>query len=128
MKADEHDKMYLLKLDIDQLDVQCNISKDEPAKIENAIDIKKSQNVVLLEKLVNTNRQLVSASLYIVQKNELLNQLKNNVQKIGGQLPNINKDFKIIESNIQNNQFLGNDRDTFKRHFEEVYSSIFTDL
>ncbi|MCX6320037.1 MAG: hypothetical protein NTW29_22350 [Bacteroidetes bacterium] len=117
-----------LKNDIELLQEQHMQLTDEHQQISAAIAKEKSRNESLEDKLAANNRQLASATLYIVQKNELLVQLKNHIQKLGRQIPNKSKDLLNIESNLLHNQFLENDWEKFKLHFEEVHPRFFEEL
>jgi hypothetical protein len=117
-----------LKTDIEQLEQQHQQLTAEHNQIEAAMQQEKSRNDVLEDKLAANNRQLASATLYIVQKNELLTQLKSNIKILGKKLPHGSKDLDSIESNLQSNQFLDNDWDKFKLHFEQVHPRFFEEL
>jgi predicted nucleic acid-binding Zn-ribbon protein len=117
-----------LKKDIEQLEQQHQQLTAEHQQIEQAMQQEKSRNDVLEDKLAANNRQLASASLYIVQKNELLTQLKTNIKSLGKKLPHGSKDLDSIESNLQSNQFLDNDWEKFKLHFEQVHPRFFEEL
>jgi hypothetical protein len=117
-----------LKTDIEQLEQQHQQLTAEHKQIETAMQQEKSRNDVLEDKLAANNRQLASATLYIVQKNELLTQLKSNIKILGKKLPHGSKYLDSIESNLQSNQFLDNDWDKFKLHFEQVHPRFFEEL
>lgn len=126
--ANTQNEANQLKTDIEQLEQQHQQLTAEHQQIEEAIRHEKSRNEVLEDKLATNNRQLASATLYIVQKNELLGQLKTNIKKLGKQLPHANHDLGQIESNLQSNQFLDHDWEKFRLHFEQVHPRFFEDL
>jgi 7TM diverse intracellular signalling/7TMR-DISM extracellular 2 len=126
--AEKQSEAEQLKADIEQLEQQQQQLTAEHKQIEAAMQQEKSRNEVLEDKLAANNRQLASATLYIVQKNELLTQLKTNIKTLGKKLPHGSKDLDSIESNLQSNQFLDNDWEKFKLHFEQVHPSFFDNL
>ncbi len=126
--ADAKTEAAQLKADIEQLEQQQQQLSAEHQQIEAAMQHEKSRNEVLEDKLAANNRQLASATLYIVQKNELLTQLKTNIKTLGKKLPHGSKDLDSIESNLQSNQFLDNDWEKFRLHFEQVHPRFFEEL
>lgn len=126
--AEKQSEAEQLKADIEQLEQQQQQLTAEHKQIEAAMQQEKSRNEVLEDKLAANNRQLASATLYIVQKNELLTQLKTNIKTLGKKLPHGSKDLDSIESNLQSNQFLDNDWEKFKLHFEQVHPRFFEEL
>jgi predicted nucleic acid-binding Zn-ribbon protein len=126
--AEKQSEAEQLKSDIEQLEQQQQQLAAEHKQIEAAMQQEKSRNDVLEDKLAANNRQLASATLYIVQKNELLTQLKTNIKTLGKKLPHGSKDLDSIESNLQSNQFLDNDWEKFKLHFEQVHPRFFEEL
>jgi uncharacterized membrane protein YciS (DUF1049 family)/Na+-transporting methylmalonyl-CoA/oxaloacetate decarboxylase gamma subunit len=126
--AEKQSEAEQLKADIEQLEQQQQRLTAEHQQIEAAMQQEKNRNEVLEDKLAANNRQLASATLYIVQKNELLTQLKTNIKTLGKKLPHGSKDLVSIESNLQSNQFLDNDWEKFKLHFEQVHPRFFEEL
>ncbi len=126
--AEKQSEAEQLKADIEQLEQQQQQLTAEHQQIEAAMQQEKNRNAVLEDKLAANNRQLASASLYIVQKNELLTQLKTNIKILGKKLPHGSKELDSIENNLQSSQFLDNDREKFKLHFEQVHPRFFDDL
>jgi 7TM diverse intracellular signalling/7TMR-DISM extracellular 2 len=126
--AEKQTEAEQLKVDIEQLELQHQQLSTEHKQIESAMQHEKSRNDALEDKLAANNRQLASATLYIVQKNELLTQLKTNIKTLGKKLPQGSKELDSIESNLQSNQFLDNDWEKFKLHFEQVHPRFFEAL
>jgi hypothetical protein len=92
-------------------------------------NLQQAQNDLLKEKLTFNQRELASNTLYISQKNELLRDLKTNMQTLGKALPNAAQTvFKNIESVIQNNLYLDSDWERFRIHFEQVHPDFFKNL
>lgn len=117
-----------LKTDIAMLEQQHQQLTAEHQQLEAARLQEQNRSEALEDKLAANNRQLAAAALYIVQKNELLGQLKSNIKTLSNKLPHGSKDLRTIESNLQHNQFLDNDWEKFKLHFEQVHPRFFENL
>jgi hypothetical protein len=126
--ADKQNETVLLKTDIEQLAQQQVKLSVENEQIQAAMGREKSRSEVLEQQLATNNRELASATLYMTQKNELLAQLKGQIQDLGRLLPHGSKALKGIEANLQHNQFLDADWEKFRLHFEQVHPRFFEEL
>ena len=85
-----------------------------------------SENQILLDRIHHKERELVSSTMHVLQKNELIQKLKSEVDSINEemdnkQLHNFSKEMKGLTS-----QF--GVWDSFSFHFEQVHPSFFTQL
>lgn len=65
----------------------------------------------------------------MVQKNEMLAQLKKQIQDSNQQFPdNKHQGLKGIESILNSNLYLDSDWSEFKLHFEQVHPNFFSEL
>ncbi|ELR73318.1 hypothetical protein C900_04170 [Fulvivirga imtechensis AK7] len=94
------------------------------------------QKIAILEKeklqmdLEYKNRQVVSSTMMIAQKNEVLQGLKAKVKKISqeNREPEVNKELKNLTRDINNNIELSDDWQHIKLHFEQVHPQFFENL
>jgi len=85
-----------------------------------------SENQILLDRIHHKERELVSSTMHVLQKNELILKLKTeldsiNVEMDNKQLHDFSKEMKGLTS-----QF--GVWDSFSFHFEQVHPSFFTQL
>jgi 7TM diverse intracellular signalling/7TMR-DISM extracellular 2 len=91
--------------------------------------LQKAQNDLLHEKLEANQRELASNALYLSHKNEMLLNLKSNMQSLSQKLPNTAlEEIKNIKLVIQNNLYLDGDWERFRIHFEQVHPDFFKNL
>ena len=101
----------------------------ENHKITTEMLREKSRNEVLQERLEINQRELVSSSLYIVQKNELLATLQAQIKELHRLYPEKNtQELQEIRSALQNQVHLDAEWGKFKVHFEQVHPDFFEDL
>lgn len=125
----KHAEALILKDEIEQLLHRQLIVAGENEHIRGEFIHERSRNEVLQASLEANERELASITLYMHQRNELLMQLKTQIQNLNKLLPQGNrKAIKDIESNIKNNLHLGDDWEKFKIHFEQVHPRFFEDL
>lgn len=96
----------------------------ENEQISLAIQAEKDKNEQLQLKLDTNNRELVSNSLYIHQKNKLLDDLKKQLHDIDELYPAI----KSIKTSLREHKFLDAEWDKFRLHFEQVHPGFFEKL
>ncbi|SFW72446.1 7TM-DISM domain-containing protein [Chitinophaga sancti] len=96
----------------------------ENEQITLAIQAEKDRNEQLQQKLDTNNRELVSNSLYIHQKNKLLDDLKKQLHDIDELYPAI----KSIKTSLREHKFLDAEWDKFRLHFEQVHPGFFEKL
>jgi len=100
------------------------IIEKENEQISLAIQAEKDRNEQLQQKLDANNRELVSNSLYIHQKNKLLDDLKKQLHDIDELYPAI----KSIKTSLREHKFLDAEWDKFRLHFEQVHPGFFEKL
>lgn len=118
-----------LEADLKEIELRHAEIDLENQKITNEIAHEKTRNEQLQEKLAANQRELASSTLYMVQKNELLNRLKEQIKELN----NLNSDHKKpalqdIESTLQKSIYLDADWAKFKLHFEQVHPQFFEEL
>ncbi|RFM35867.1 7TM diverse intracellular signaling domain-containing protein [Chitinophaga silvisoli] len=96
----------------------------ENEQISLAIQAEKDKNEQLQLKLDSNNRELVSNSLYIHQKNKLLDDLKKQLHDIDELYPAI----KSIKTSLREHKFLDAEWEKFRLHFEQVHPGFFEKL
>jgi len=105
------------------------VLKDELHAIQIEVVEQKSKNEKLEEKIAYNNRELASATMYVYQKNQLLADLKKQVEQLNGAAPVKSQSvIKEIRSTIQSNLYLDGDWERFKLHFEQVHPDFFIKL
>lgn len=130
-------QLQILQTDIakTQQDYQTLVEKNkiiehENAHIQQKMALEITQKEQLQNQLENNQRELASNTLYILQKNELLQGLQKQIQQlIQQQATHSQKQvFKEIKNTLQNSVQLDNDWDKFKLHFEQVHPNFFKEL
>ena len=91
---------------------------------EKENEIHKLENARLTLDLEYKSRELTTAAVHLINKNEVLNSLKN---KLSGE-NSINPEFKQVIRQIDQNINLDNDWQDFNRHFEQVHPGFFRKL
>jgi len=72
------------------------------------------------------NRELSTKTMVIAQKNQLLEDIRKDIQEVTREVNDgLKSDLLRIERKIKNNQNLNNEWDTFKLHFEQVHPRFF---
>jgi hypothetical protein len=88
-----------------------------------------STNRDLKENLEANQRELASTTLYMVQKNAMLAELKRQIEELNKLSPNNkHKELSGIKSLLQTNLYLDEDWNKFKLHFEQVHPNFFKEL
>jgi 7TM diverse intracellular signalling len=118
-----------LGFELREVGLKHQLAAMENEKITNEILFEKTNNELLSEKLAANQRELASSTLYMVQKNELLAQLKSQIDQLHKANPNNKQQgLKGIESILQSNLYLDADWRKFKVHFEQVHPNFFENL
>ncbi|MNK11561.1 7TM diverse intracellular signaling [compost metagenome] len=90
------------------------------------IHAEKERNELLQEKLEINQRELASSTLYAVQKNELLRELKNQIKDLNRtDRYHKAKHMEEITSLLDHHLQLDTDWHSFKIHFEQVHPQFF---
>ena len=84
---------------------------------------------MLNERVANHQRELASSALVMLQKKELLAQLKSQISNLKIAEPySTPKNLKEILGLIETNNRIDDDWERFKIHFEQVHPDFFSDL
>lgn len=118
-----------LETDILQSQHHRYLIERENEQITQAMQAEMDRNDLLQQKLDVNNRELVSNSLYIHQKNKLLDDLKKQLHDIDELYPHIkHPGIKTIKTSLRDHQFLDAEWDKFRLHFEQVHPGFFEKL
>ncbi|TDE10840.1 7TM diverse intracellular signaling domain-containing protein [Dyadobacter psychrotolerans] len=118
-----------LTFDLREIAYRNQLNEMEIQKVQTEIESEKTQNELLKQRMQVNQRELASSTLYMVQKNELLTQLKTQVQDMNrANRDGVPKELKNIESLLTDNLQLDKDWHKFKIHFEQVHPDFFENL
>ena len=105
------------------------IQKEQKTTMKAELALQEMQNKLeqerLEEQIAHQERELASNTLYIFQKNEMLNTLQ---EKFDDLEPEVKAQLKPLLQDVRSSINLGKDWDNFQRHFVEVYPHFFTQL
>lgn len=117
------------RFDMREMELSHQLTELENQKINADIRHEKTKNELLQQRLEINQRELASTTLYMVQKNELLANLKARLVKLTNRHPTVSQqELKGIESILQSDQYLDADWGKFKVHFEQVHPDFFDNL
>ncbi|KQS27946.1 7TM-DISM domain-containing protein [Dyadobacter sp. Leaf189] len=118
-----------LEFELKEVGYVNKLTQLELEKMNMEIQSEKSRNELLQERLETNQRELASSTLYMVQKNELLNHLKLEVDQLSKpHQNNTSRGLRDITSLLENNIQLDTDWNKFKLHFEQVHPDFFENL
>ncbi|MCF2490837.1 7TM-DISM domain-containing protein [Dyadobacter sp. CY347] len=118
-----------LEFELKEVGYLNKVNQLELEKMNMEILSEKSRNELLRERLETNQRELASSTLYMVQKNELLNHLKLEVDRLSKpHHHNTSRGLRDITSLLENNIQLDTDWNKFKIHFEQVHPDFFENL
>lgn len=118
-----------LEFDLREIETGKKLIELENEKINADIKDATNRNELLKQNLEANQRELASTTLYIVQKNKLLADLKKQIQESNQLYPeNKHQGLKGIQSILESNLYLDSDWLKFKLHFEQVHPNFFADL
>ncbi|WP_439556354.1 7TM diverse intracellular signaling domain-containing protein [Dyadobacter sp.] len=118
-----------LEFELKEVGYVNKLTQLELEKVNMEIQSEKSRNELLQERLETNQRELASSTLYMVQKNELLNHLKLEVDQLSKpHQTNTSRGLRGITSLLENNIQLDTDWNKFKLHFEQVHPDFFENL
>ncbi len=100
--------------------VEENKKQLELKQLESEREIMKLNNEKLTQDIESKNRELASSTMNIIKKNEILNTIKKELQKSGGETSGLINVERIIDRNLNN-------KDDWK-HFEEAFNSVDKDF
>jgi hypothetical protein len=126
-------KQKQLDVQIFQNEYEQMVARSQFIALENEyilaeIALKQNEKEELQAKLEANQRELASNALYIYQKNELLIELKKQIEHLSTESNQPKEIFREIKSTIQNNIHLEADWEKFKIHFEQVNPTFFQEL
>lgn len=118
-----------LEFDLRELTLAQRLTEVENQKINAEMLAEKSRNELLHNNLEANRRELASTTLYIVQKNKMLADLKKQIQESNQLFPdNKHQGLDGIKAILNSNLYLDSDWQKFKLHFEQVHPRFFEDL
>jgi tetratricopeptide (TPR) repeat protein len=101
----------------------------ERIQYETAVRAKQHTEKQLRSEIAFKARELTSFTLNIIQKNEVLEELRNQLEEIRKTLSEENRSrISKIVRNIQMSQRIDKDWDNFKMYFEQVHQGFFDNL
>jgi len=118
-----------LEFDLDALEMRKRLVELEVSKVNAEMSEERIRNELLNRNLEAHQRELASTTLYIVQKNEMLVQLKKQIENNNQRYPeNKYQVVNEIKSILNSNLHLDHDWSRFKLHFEQVHPDFFGEL
>ncbi|NOU47686.1 MAG: tetratricopeptide repeat protein [Bacteroidales bacterium] len=91
---------------------------------EKEQEIMHIEHVQLVRDLEYKSRELTMAAVHLINKNEVLNDLKSKLSGVGDKAVEMNHVIRLIDQNLN----LDKDSQNFNRHFEEVHPDFFMKL
>lgn len=76
------------------------------------------------------NKELASLTMHLVQKNELINKIASEIEKLGEKLKGtpVQKNLRPLQQLLTEDETLENDWEQFVYHFDQVHSGFFQRL
>ncbi len=114
-----------LQAETKQKEIEKKLLKEDIKKQQKINELQKEKHKLALE---HKNKELVTSTLHLANKNKVLNDIKRSIEneynseKIAKQ--NLGQIIREINSNIN----MDNEWDDFKKHFEEVNNDFFSKL
>ncbi len=128
LKSKEIEAIQLEK-DVTVTEYKRLLIEQENKHITLTMELEKEKNELLQQRLEANQRELVGNSLYIHQKNKLLSDLKLQIEDIDHLYPDTKPEsLKNIQLSLKGGQYLDEEWDKFKMHFEQVHPSFFNNL
>lgn len=117
------------KLEVDQGTLQIRVKEEENLRLKAEAETKHSQNEKLHSEIEFQNKELTSFTLFIAQKNELLQQLKKEFQDTLKTMDDktrvrLKKFVRSLDLHIEKDK----DWQRVKMHFERVHKGFFDKL
>lgn len=118
-----------LAMEIQEMNFRHQLMTMENQQISIDVLDEKNKNNALVQKLEANQRELASNTLYLAQKNEMLEKLKGEITDLTKQHPDISpQKLSGISSILRSHQHLDSEWEKFKIHFEQVHPGFFEDL
>ena len=125
-------RVQLLKHREREMQLKAAHEKAEHEKYEAEVErrIEEEKNKKLQVELESSQRELTTSTLYIHQKNRLLEEVQEELEKLADRASNAGqKDhFSQISKNLQTHMKFENDWDNIILHFEKVHPDFFNKL
>jgi len=119
----------LLQQDLNAKQLEAQQLNFEVQKISISMQVERTRSELLKERLDANQRELASTTLYMVQKNELLANLKNQIEELNRLYPkHPHNKLSGMESILKSSLSLDDDWQKFKLHFEQVHPGFFENL
>lgn len=118
-----------LAFDLKETAYKNQLNEKEIQRVNANINAQLIENELLNGKLEGHQRELAASALFMVQKNELLTQLKAQIKEVKRSdryeaTRNLNEMLTLLD----NSKEMDTGWDKFKVHFEQVHPSFFEDL
>jgi hypothetical protein len=117
-----------LEFSLREADYLVQVNQLEIAKVNADINAEKIKNELLKERLETNQRELATSTLHMVQKNELLNYLKSQMQLLSRPNPGTAQGMRAMSSLIDKSTDLDTDWQKFKMHFDQIHPDFFEEL
>jgi hypothetical protein len=118
-----------LAFDLKETAYKNQLHEKEIERVNANIKVQLTQNELLNDKLEGHQRELAASALFMVQKNELLTQLKTQINTVKrADRYEANRNLNEMLALLNNNKEMDAGWDKFKIHFEQVHPSFFEDL
>lgn len=118
-----------LEFDLREMGLKQRLIELENEKMHTEMQYEKTKNELLQHRLEINQRELASTTMYIVQKNELLTNLKMQIRELNKQYPfGKEQGLKGIKTILHSNLYLDGDWKKFRVHFEQVHPHFFENL
>lgn len=116
-----------LRAEYEQIQLRHQVVMLENEKVGAEMILEREQKLQAQNLLEHKQRELTSSTIYLYQKNAMLNTLQQQIEKLPASTA-YNKHVQDIKAAIQDNLYLANDWEKFKLHFEEVHPNFFQEL
>ncbi|MEM1320316.1 MAG: tetratricopeptide repeat protein [Bacteroidota bacterium] len=109
--------------------LRSRLQKRKLESMQAKSELEKQEKLRLEEQLAHKERELASQTVFIIQKNKLLNQLKEQIKNLHAITnENASQNLKDISRTINQNMNFDDDWQRFKLHFDEVHPHFFAKL
>ena len=105
-----------------------SLQEKELTVLNSIKDIESKEKEMLKEKLSHQERALATKTMHIIQKNEILNELKNSISNLVTDSTNLKPQISKLNRTIESNINFDDDWDKFKLHFDQVHPQFFETL
>lgn len=109
--------------------IQQALQKEQQNTLKAELALQEMQSKIeqerLEEQIAHQERELTSNTMYIFQKNEMLNTLQDKLDDLA---PEVKTQVKPLLQDVRNAINLDRDWDNFQRHFVEVHPHFFSKL